>query len=246
MFSKWDMLMGCLTAMAIVSTAPAQDKQASSRGDPGVPLVRVHPGGYGPGWGWYYEASTAAEGFLRGRAAELEAAGEFLRDSSVAANNFQEAHRRALENSTRRVDTYFHRRQLNEQYRAEMRGQPPTPAQVRKYAKATLPDRPAADQLNRVTGEIDWPATLAGKEFADYRKRLGDLFEQRSRESERGLDSEHYAEIKRVAKEMLSALKEHVKEMPPMQYIQARNFIESLQYEARFDLKASAAELAAQ
>lgn len=190
---------------------------------------RPYYGGYG------YHSSTAAEGYLRGRAAWLRAAGEYNRDTAEAAIRWQDAYGKYMENRKKAVDTYFQMRQMNAKYRAEERKPPPTPEQIERYAKALLPDRPAASELNRLTGEIVWPAELQGEEYAVHRMEMEQAFAERG-PGNSGIGSASQAAIAEAAEGMKEVLKEKVKQMPPGQYVAAKKLLNELAYEARFPI----------
>jgi hypothetical protein len=72
---------------------------------------------------------------------------------------------------------------------------------------------------------------LQSDRYAAHRARLESLFAERAGNDP--LSPESHLAIDRTAKGMLSALKRQVWQVPQMDYIAAKRFLQSLAYEAR-------------
>jgi len=197
----------------------------------GIPLRTTHFAH--SGW-WPYGhrgASTPAESYASGAAALIRAQGSYNLLTSQATVNATEARRYALENSVRATEAYFKRRELNQEYRARMRGPRATPEDLKRYAEAGKPPRLSPSEMDQVNGEITWPRILRTDRYAGYRFRLEALFAKRAGPDE--LSAASYFQIDRTTKAMLGELKNQVAVVPQMEYIAAKRFIQSLAYEAR-------------
>jgi hypothetical protein len=220
---KRTMSLAAFAAVALTGTATFA--QAPSY----VPFV-----GYGGvGYGHYHHASTAGEGYLNGWANNIRARGEYNYLSSLGMINVEEARSRSIDNKKKWADTYFEMRRMNESYRAANRKRPPTPEQVARYAKMASPDRLQSNELDPLVRTIYWPASLQRPEYEALRVQLDELFAAQNADNS-GLGSENYREIRQVADAMVAGLRARFGEMDSAEYMQAKSFLDSLAYEARF------------
>lgn len=187
-------------------------------------------------FGGYRHASTIAEGALRGQADLIRGIGEYNYNTAAAWLIGEHAYSKQLDNEVQRVHTFFQKRQLHDQYIAESRPQRPSPEQARELAQAGLPDRLDPSQLNQQLGAIYWPALLEQAEFAPYRLQLEALFEARA-PGNSGLGSVNYRQIKLAAEQMTRVLRSRISKIDPSEYVQAKKFIASMAYDARFPLE---------
>jgi hypothetical protein len=86
-------------------------------------------------------------------------------------------------------------------------------------------------ELDTVTGQIGWPILLRGEQFAEYRAVLDQLFTAKAETG--ALSTDGYLTIDRVLNAMKAELQRDIEGVPPQDYVKARNFIESLAYEAK-------------
>jgi hypothetical protein len=193
------------------------------------PLQAAPFGGYG-------HASTFAEGAQRGRADIIRAAGEYNYNTAAAWLIGEHAYSKRLENAVQRTQTFFEKRRIHDHYIAETKVMRPDYEQQKRLAQWAAPDRLAPGQLNRQLGSVAWPAVLEGPAFNLYRLQLEALFESRSAENS-GLGSVNYSEVQKVAVQMRSALQSRLRQMDSTAYMQAKKFIESVAYEARFAIE---------
>ncbi len=129
-------------------------------------------------WTYYNHASTAAEGYLRGQAAAIQATAQANYLNSLAAVNYAEANRRAIENNRLYVKTYIENRENVFSYRERYTRPPLSREQIEAFAKDALPDRLTQEQYNN--GKIVWPHILRGEEYAAMRNRIDHLVAQRT------------------------------------------------------------------
>jgi hypothetical protein len=191
---------------------------------------------YGYGFGDHgggYHASTAAEGFLRGRAAVIRAAGEFNYTTSLALINIEEARSRYIDNRAKWTETYFAMRKTNQAYREAERGYRPTQEVLNRISQEASPHRLEPSQLDPSLRTIFWPALLSRSDFDSVRTQLDELFTVQ-RPNNSGLGTENYREIMALTAEMQALLDTMINQLHPDEYLAARRFIESLAYEARF------------
>lgn len=214
-------------ANAQVTVRPTAHGYGVSHGTPG--LYPVYPP-YGPYY-YRYHASTAAEGYMRGMAAVIQAQGYYNVLTAQATVLHEEARRSNIENRRQATQTAFEMRRTNREARAEERGPRATPEQIARLAKSGAPARLSAEQFDAATGRIAWPAALLGEEFAAYRAEIEGLFVQRA--SSGGLETAEQERVDQAAGAMLAILKDRITELPAMDYTKARRFIESLDYEAQ-------------
>lgn len=193
-------------------------------------------GGFGRYGNPYYmdnRASTPAEGYARGMADMTRAAGQANLMNSAAAINAEEARSLELDNRLKATDTYFEMRRINREARDAERRPPPSSEVAFRRAQEVTPPELSATQLDRVTGQIEWPMLLMQDRYAQTRVELERLFEIRSEEGGSiGMDT--YQEILAACNRLKAELKANIRDYPPNDYLSASRFIDSLSFEARF------------
>ena len=232
-----------IVVAAVIVIIFAATKSLSGQINPYFYRGRPYGYSYSPGYryaypyyrGYYPRGTTAAESYMRGRAAMMRAMADYNLRMSQAAIHRQEAYRKYLENRKKAVTTYFEMREKNRQYRAEERKPAPTPDAIARYAKVAVPDRPSADEFNRATGEIYWPAVLQSHEYGYYRVELDTLFASRT-SGYSGQGSENCERVQLVVEKMRSMLKANIDYMSPQDYVDAKRFLNELAYEAKFEV----------
>lgn len=182
-------------------------------------------------WSYQRHASTATEGFLRGQASVIQAAGQTNYLNSIALVNLQEAKRRAIANHGLYVKTYFENKELNQQYRERYAASPPTKEQWARVVAAALPDRLSAEQFDPTTGKLIWPHVLRGDEYKAFRSRIDDLMATRTPENS-GDGSPHQRRLAELTNAMKLVLKSNIDSLSASQYGAAKMFLLSLEYEA--------------
>jgi len=221
-------LVAALTACAALGNMPIQaaDPPESIGSRPDTTYLAQF---YWPGYG--YHSATPAESYAMGAAALGRARGEYNLLTARARVAATEARRHELENRLRATELYFQIRDLNRAYRARRRGPRPTLDDLKRYAQATTPPPLSPSELDFITGEITWPMVLRADRYAEYRAQLEALFAERASGDE--ISAASYLQIDRTAKAMLAELKRRIRQVPQMDYIAAKRFIQSLAYEVR-------------
>ena len=197
----------------------------------GRDTVVVQRGGYS--YGDIYgggHASTAGEGYLRGMGDVVRSAGEYNLQTSQAAINLTEAQANYIRNREDATNTYFQMREANRLYRAQERGKRPTAEDLVRFAQAGRPKRPSPSELDTITGDVEWPTLLASDSFAKDRAQLEKLFAERATNG--GISWEGRQKVKQATDNMLADLKKMVKDVPQMDYIASKRFVQSLAHEA--------------
>lgn len=186
-------------------------------------------------WSYQRHSSTATEGFLRGTATVIQAAGQKNYLDSIASVNHQEALRRRIENSNLYVKTYFENKEINRQYREKYASAPPSAERWARITAASLPDRLTESQYDPTTGKLVWPHILRDEEYTAFRDRINELFASRS-PNNCGDGSPSQREIANLIDGMKMLLKSNIDTVSLSQYGNAKMFLMSLDYEAQLPL----------
>jgi hypothetical protein len=120
-------------------------------------------GGYGGYYGGYH-ASTAAEGYLRGRAELLRASGQASLYYAQALTEREVARRQYLENRMLYLQYRDERREALAQYYEQRREA--ARQRVQEWKQRTA-EEAAADEV-----AIDWPSALSGTDYAAIRREI--------------------------------------------------------------------------
>lgn len=99
--------------------------------------------------------------------------------------------------------------------------------------------RLTAEQMNVDTGVLHWPFVLRGPDYTDLRKTIDKLWDSRTPEDS-GENSSTYDPIQQACRQMMDLVKKEVGQgMPANDFVTAKHFISSIEYEAQFPLKAA-------
>jgi len=195
-----------------------------------------------------YARETALSSYLRGhadlvksaaamvqaRAAVVKAQGEANLANAKALESLQKTRSLALDNDMKAAAMFYEKRSLYESYQAlQKTRERPTIEDCVRYSKMDAPERPAGSELEPQRGTIQWPPVLKHETFLEQRAQLDCLFAQRSR-AEGTATTEVYGQVQTLAGQMRSDLKEMIDQMPPVEYLEAKKFIDKLAYEAQF------------
>jgi hypothetical protein len=100
--------------------------------------------------------------------------------NSQAMNQVEQARKQYIENQVKATQAYFELRR----YVAEARhAEQPMPLSMEQYVRLAREAAPApltATQLDPLTGVVNWPKPLMLPEFAGFRQRIDQLFQQRA------------------------------------------------------------------
>ena len=187
-------------------------------------------GQWGYGWGNY--SSTVAEGYARGAADLTRSAGMGNLYNSQAAINYEDAQSKELDNRRKATESYFELRRINQQARAEEEARRRTSEGAFRYGQTPAVKRLTMARLDPVTGKLAWPPILEREKYAPQRQVLDELFVKRAM-MPTGLIGDDYVRAVNACNSLLDDLKRDLPEYKPMDWIEAKNFVESVSYEAR-------------
>lgn len=183
-------------------------------------------------WSYIDHSSTFAEGAMRGQAAVLSAVGDLTYMDSLAAVNYQEAYKRAIENSVAITKAYFEKREIREEFMKKY-GPKPFVGEARKRAiEAYMPRRLSASEYNAETGAISWPHILRQERYLPLKEQIDQVFAARSVENS-GNGSVTHRKISQLCDMLGMLLRENISTVTPDQYIAAKEFLRSVELEAR-------------
>jgi hypothetical protein len=214
-----------LTVLAVAGMASAQGGVMPTAG------LMGYGGGYG-GNDYSYHSSTLEEGWLRGLGALALSEGQANYYNSLAAINGQTAYSRFVENRKNAVDAYFYMRQSNRAGREAARDVRLTREEYVTLAKKEAPANLTQQEYERTLGRIEWPAVLAGHEFAAERDAIDQIFRARS-PGDFGAGSAFYGNVRQLTDAFQAKLKNKISDYDAAQYMAAKNFLRSLVYEAQ-------------
>lgn len=190
-------------------------------------------------WSYQHHSSTPTEGYLRGAASVVQAAGQKNYMDSMAVLNLQESKRRAIENSKLYVKTFIENREAIRDYRKRYAPVPPTKEQWEHIVSISMPDRLTSGQYDRQTGRVVWPHILRMDEYTAVRERIDQLLKKRTPDDS-GDGSPTQRELATMIDALQILLKGNVNSLTVGQYGSAQAFLKSLDYEMTFQLDALA------
>jgi hypothetical protein len=189
---------------------------------------------YGYGYG---HASTAAEGYLRGKAAVIDAIGNFKVNSSQADILSEQARTINLDNNLKQTETVQAQRKLIDDARFQVRKDFEVRAaegrRLLAAKRATIFRNVyelSSSDLDLKTGAINWPSVLRGSKFDDSRNRLEGLFHEHV--SYGGANPETAREIARTIDRLAGALRKDIGTLSREDYMAAQKFLLGLKYGA--------------
>lgn len=185
------------------------------------------------GFGFLHHSSTVAEGRLRGAGALARDVGAANLDHSLAALNYQEAYRRSLENALKYAETYYARRDLWFDYREANRRQPLTMEGYQRLAEAKGASRLPSERFDPETGNIRWPDLLMADVLQPYRERIEQILKTRTI-TDVGYGSRTNEQVRLLVNDMREVLDRNRRELPTHLYVQATQFLDSVEFESRF------------
>ncbi|RCS44646.1 hypothetical protein DTL42_17135 [Bremerella cremea] len=190
-------------------------------------FAQGYPPPYYPPYGAYTNTATAAQGALQGMADVASAAGSYNEQTSEADINEAKATSLNIANDQQYANTYYQMRAQHDAYEAKQHPAP-TEEQVVQMARAGIPKSLSANSYNPVTAKLAWPDLLQYPEFAKDRTEIETLLKkQASHGSLGGQDSQQFTS---TIDDMLVILKRGIKKVPPQQFMQSYNFLNSLLY----------------
>jgi hypothetical protein len=192
----------------------------------------INASNYGSDYGYGGDrATTPIQGIDYGIARIIRDEGVYNLLTSQAALDLSEVQRREILNWRLWTETYFELRKLNHEARAAERGRHPTEADFIRYAQMGKPRRLTPSELDAVTGQLTWPVLLQTPEFAPFRGEVQRAFAQRAATGV--MSGEESFRVRQVGEMMLGLLRQQIQDVPAVDFIAARRFVESLMFEAR-------------
>lgn len=179
---------------------------------------------------YVYRPSTAGESYARGMADLTRSRGVANYANSEAAINLTQATSNHIDNRAKATTTYFSMRAENRQARAAERGPRPTSEQLLHYAQAGKPQQLKPEQLNPSDGQINFPRALRKESFATDRQQLEQISSRRAAAGNKISDDDFY-KAQDLIKDMEKDLKAQVSDIEPQEYIDSKQFLQSLAFE---------------
>jgi hypothetical protein len=136
-----------------------------------------------------------------------------------------------LDNRLKATNNYYQVRQLHAALESKQRGPRATTSELAQQAHETAPRRLTESELDPVSGEVNWPSVLVDDRYTKLRETIDRLFAQRHLSAGGAAD---YRAMTEGIEELRAAMAKHIGDYSPAAYMEARNFLDSLQYEARF------------
>jgi hypothetical protein len=224
---------GLVFVLALIATHRAA-AQSGDNMSGGTSSYYPSMGSYSAPYGF---SSTALEGALRGRAALVEAQGNFDVSESQAAILWQHARALDRDNKVQQTVALYAQKDLWRQARDSARQiQAERDAEGKaKFAelRATVYRRAyalEANELNPHTGEIYWPAALQAGKFECERRRVEQLF--RILVSYPDPQPQVVEDIGRHVDALVRTLRTDMCSLPRDEYLAAQKFLRGLKYVA--------------
>ena len=177
-------------------------------------------------------ASTAAESAAHGMADVVRSAGQANLLNAQAAGYYEAARSQNIDNHLKYTKTYFEMKQYNKDYRAANKAPRPTSEQLFRLAKDATPKSLPPDQLDPVTGKINWPEVLLTSDFEECRQALDTLYADRASASGK-INLDQFNQIRDSIRQAQDLLKGKLNELPPPVFTGANAFLKQLQHAAK-------------
>jgi hypothetical protein len=151
---------------------------------------------------------------------------------SLAAVNYAEAYKRTIENSVSLTKAYYERREIREEYMQKYGPKPLSAEARKKFIEYYQPKRLSAQEFDPAFAKLTWPHILRQDQFAPLKTQIDSMFASRD-STNTGDGSKTHREISQLCSNLTSLLREHISSMTSDQYINALEFIRSVELEAR-------------
>lgn len=225
-----------LIAIAVVSLlsplATAQHSDPS--GGYGIAVSRRHS----PPEAIHRHSSTPYEGALRGQAAWITAAGEYLVDDAQAEILWQHAESMHYDNELKKTASALTRKKMlndfrdYERQRRFQRKQQSKQLWEEKYQELARTYRLNEYQFNWETGAIYWPALVSSPRYAQHRQRLDILLDRvvKYGQTQYGYESDEIAQVCQDFRNQLKADAAADHPSTRQQYSDMQRFLLGLKY----------------
>lgn len=188
----------------------------------------------------YHHASTFHEGYLRGLSNYIQSLGVYKLNSAQANLVQEQAEWANYQNVRERIDTFYDRRRIRQDYLAEQREiaaeRDAIGKQLLEHKRATeyrATYKLSLQEIDRRSGRIYWPALLELDVFAEHREQLDQLFAHRARYGLQ-LDDNIVDEIASVQRQLKRRLRDHRRLFTARDYLAACDFLRGVLYEAQY------------
>ena len=188
-------------------------------------------------WSYTGHSSTFTEGALRGQSAVISAVGQTVYLDSLAAINYTEAYKRAIENSVALTKSYYERREIRDEYMQKYGAKAFVGEARKKFIEYYQPKRLSAQEFNSQLGKLSWPHILRQEQFAPVKEKIDEAFAIRDA-SNSGDGSTTHREIFALCNALTGLLRENIGNMTSDQYINGLEFIRSVELESRTAMSA--------
>ncbi len=183
-------------------------------------------------WSYTGHSSTLVEGALRGQSAVISSVGQTIYMDSLAAVNYAEACKRAIENSVALTKSYYERRAFRDEYFQKYGPKAFVGDARKKFIEYYQPKRLSAQEFDSQNAKLTWPHILRQQQFAPVKEQIDQVFSRRSVSSS-GDGSESHREIYQLCNALLGLLRENIGSMTADQYINGLEFVRSVELEAK-------------
>jgi hypothetical protein len=216
--------------LALVMLCPllalAQNSQPPYQ--PAVPAASVNSNS---GWpGYSSGGQTPAGAALNGMSNVIAAQGQRNLANSAAAVNMTQAQKNEIENHQLYANTYWQMRDAWRAQRDAQRGPPPTMEQMARNARNGTPKPLTPNEIDAVSGKLNWPSVLLQDSFATQRDEVDQMFVKWAQYGTLGYSEQ--TKLREDINAMLDQLNAQIKDMPQQAWAEARRFLRSVIYAA--------------
>jgi hypothetical protein len=126
----------------------------------------------------FYNSSTAGEGYSRGIGNIISSQGQKNLSDSQAAINLTDARSNQIDNQVKSVNAYWEKKGVYDQHLQAYNEQieQKRAEYLARHGLTSL----TPQEFDQTTGAITWPKVLEQAQYDQYRKKLDELFHQRS------------------------------------------------------------------
>ncbi|MEX2308951.1 MAG: hypothetical protein WD738_15225 [Pirellulales bacterium] len=230
-------LSGFAVLLVSVGVAAAESNPESYKQPPGPFHHPIPPYPVEMGFTQHH-SSTAYEGWQRGRAALIQAWGNYQLSESQAEILSEQARWMNRENDLKQTEALHAQQAMWRQARKQLRAdQDASQAEGQKKLAARRATvyrdvyRLSASQFDRTTGQITWPVVLQDAKYQAACDRVNELFRTHVGYGEPQPVTAD--EIARCIEPLIRALRKDVSNVTRTDYLAAQKFLISLKYEAK-------------
>src|SRR5258708_20593770 len=191
--------------------------------------VAISPWWFGGG---NYGGGTVDGNFLSGLSQVIRAQGDYNAETAAGLVSFEDARSRYIDNVNKWTQAYFQMREANQSFQIQMRELNKHSPQA--LAKAAEVPQLGRDELDPVTGKLNWPDALMSDQFAKYRDEIDHLFELRAVTS---LRADAAAKLRVATQDMTEMLRSNIDNLTVADFVAARKFLDRLESSVAISLR---------